>query len=60
MGKTAPIVLSFVVLFCCRIFGMDSKTDEVTENYFTCDNGEEISLNLQNDGFDDCSDGSDD
>ena len=60
MSKTAPIVLSFVVLFSVLGYiAMDSKTDEVTENYFTCDNGEEISLNLQNDGFEDCSDSSD-
>ena len=60
MSKTAPIVLSFVVLFSVLGYiAIDSRTDEVTENYFTCDNGEKISSNLQNNGFEDCSDSSD-
>ncbi len=60
MSKTAPIVLSFIVVF--SVLGyitLGPRSDDVTENYFTCDNGEKISSNLQNDGFEDCSDSSD-
>ena len=60
MSKAAPIVLSFVVVFSVLGYiAMDSRTDEATEDYFTCDNGEKISSNLQNNGFEDCSDSSD-
>ena len=52
MSKAAPIVLSFVVVFSVLGYiAMDSRTDEATEDYFTCDNGEKISSNLQNNGL---------
>ena len=60
MSKTAPIVLSFVVVFSVLGYiALDSNSDDSKEEFFTCDNGEKISLNLQNNGFEDCSDSSD-
>ncbi|MGB1689626.1 MAG: putative Ig domain-containing protein, partial [Candidatus Poseidoniaceae archaeon] len=60
MSKAAPIVLSFVVVFSVLGYiGMDSSSNESNEDYFICDNGEKISLDLQNNGFEDCSDSSD-
>ena len=42
-----------------RLFGLwILKQMRSSENYFTCDNGQEISLDLENNGIDDCSDGS--
>ena len=60
MSKTAPILLSVVVLFSALGYiAIDSRSNEDLENLFTCDNGEQISLDLQNNGFEDCSDSSD-
>lgn len=60
MSKTAPILLSVVVLFSALGYiAIDSRSNEDLENLFTCDNGEQISLELQNNGFEDCSDSSD-
>ena len=60
MSKAAPIVLSFVVVFSVLGYiAMDSSSNESNEDYFICDNGEKISSNLQNNGFEDCSDSSD-
>lgn len=63
MSKTAPIALIIILLF--SIIGYmaiditnDSDTDDETE-LFVCDNGDEISSDLQNNGFEDCSDSSD-
>ena len=60
MSKAAPIVLSFVVVFSVLGYiAMDSSSNESNEDYFICDNGQKISSNLQNNGFEDCSDSSD-
>ena len=60
MSKTAPILLSVVVLFSALGYiAIDSRSNEDLESLFTCDNGEQISLELQNNGFEDCSDSSD-
>ena len=60
MSKTAPILLSVVVLFSALGYiAIDSRSNEDLEDLFTCDNGEKISLELQNNGFEDCSDSSD-
>ena len=60
MSKTAPIVLSFVVVFSVLGYiAMDSSSNDSNEDFFICDNGEEISSDLQNNGFEDCSDSSD-
>ncbi|MGB0488452.1 MAG: hypothetical protein ACPGMU_04415, partial [Candidatus Poseidoniaceae archaeon] len=60
MSKAAPIVLSFVVVFSVLGYiAMDSSSNESNEDYFICDNGEKISSDLQNNGFEDCSDSSD-
>ncbi|MDC3290089.1 YHYH protein [bacterium] len=63
MSKAAPIALIVILLF--SIIGYmaievtnDSDTDDDTE-LFVCDNGDEISADLQNNGFEDCSDRSD-
>ena len=63
MSKAAPIALIVILLF--SIIGYmaievtnDSDTDDGTE-LFVCDNGDEISADLQNNGFEDCSDSSD-
>ena len=62
MSKAAPIALIVILLF--SIIGYmaievtnDSDTDDDTE-LFVCDNGDEISADLQNNGFEDCSDSS--
>ena len=60
MSKLAPVVLSFVVVFSVLGYiAFDSNSDDSVEDYFTCDNGEKISLELQNNGSEDCSDSSD-
>ena len=60
MSKAAPIVLSFVVVFSVLGYiAMDSSSNESNEDYFICDNGEKISSDLQNNGFEDCFDSSD-
>jgi hypothetical protein len=63
MSKAAPIALIVILLF--SIIGYmaievtnDSDTHDDTE-LFVCDNGDEISADLQNNGFEDCSDSSD-
>ena len=56
MSKTAPIALTFVLLF--SVFGyvaIDSNTNNTDDSpsssdVFVCDDGEEISADLQNNG----------
>ena len=60
MSKAAPVFLSVLLLF--SILGymtIHSISDDDSDEFFTCDNGEKISFELQNDGFEDCSDSSD-
>ena len=65
MSKTAPIALTVVLLF--SVFGyiaIDSNTNNTVDSpsssdIFVCDDGEEISVDLQNDGNEDCTDSSD-
>jgi hypothetical protein len=64
MSKTAPIALTVVLLF--SVFGymaIDSNTnnpdDPSSSDVFVCDDGEEISADLQNNGLEDCADSSD-
>ena len=65
MGKAAPIALTLVLVF--SVFGylaIDSGTNDDSNiddanNVFTCDNGESISADLENNGFEDCADSSD-
>ena len=60
MSKAAPVVLSFFVVFSVLGYiALDSNSDESEGDYFNCDNGEKISSDLQNNGFEDCSDSSD-
>ena len=63
MSKAAPVALIVILLF--SIIGYmaievtnDSENDDDAE-LFVCDNGDEISADLQNNGFEDCSDSSD-
>ena len=63
MSKAAPIGLIVILLF--SIIGYmaievtnDSGNDDDAE-LFVCENGDEISADLQNNGFEDCSDSSD-
>ena len=63
MSKAAPIALIVILLF--SIIGYmaievtnDSENDDDAE-LFVCENGDEISADLQNNGFEDCSDSSD-
>ena len=63
MGKATPIALTVILLFSA--LGYFSVTYYQTPNYdddsdlFICDNGDEIAADLENNGKDDCSDGSD-
>lgn len=65
MSKTAPIALTVVLLF--SVFGymaIDSNTNNTDDlpsssDVFVCDDGEEISADLQNNGLEDCIDSSD-
>ena len=65
MSKAAPIALTLVLVF--SVFGymaIDSRTNddsniEDANNVFTCDDGESISADLVNNGFEDCADSSD-
>ena len=61
MGKEIPITLSFLLVF--SVVGylvIDSNSEDSSEiETFTCDDGQKISLDLENNGIDDCSDGSD-
>jgi hypothetical protein len=65
MSKTAPIALTFVLLF--SVFGymaIDLNTNNTEDlpsssDFFVCDDGEEIPADLQNNGNEDCTDSSD-
>ncbi|MFL2961504.1 MAG: YHYH protein [Candidatus Poseidoniaceae archaeon] len=63
MSKAAPIALIGILVFSIvGYIAIDSNNEESTEaetNVFVCDNGDEISANLQNNGFEDCTDSSD-
>ena len=63
MSKTAPIVLTLVLVFSIlgyvAIDSNSNNTEDSSDNTFTCDDGEVISLDLQNNGIEDCSDSSD-
>ena len=60
MSKVAPVFLSVLLLF--SVLGymtIYSISDEDSDEFFTCDSGDQIPLELQNDGFEDCPDSSD-
>ncbi|MDC0556444.1 YHYH protein [Candidatus Poseidoniaceae archaeon] len=63
MSKAAPVVLIGILVF--SIIGyivIDRNNEEGNDTgdvVFVCDNGDEISADLQNNGFEDCSDSSD-
>ena len=63
MSKTAPIVLTLVLVFSIlgyvAIDSNSNNTEDSSDKTFTCDDGEIISLDLQNNGIEDCSDSSD-
>ena len=63
MSKTAPIALTLVLVFSIlgyvAIDSNSNNTEDSLDNTFTCDDGEVISLDLQNNGIEDCSDSSD-
>ena len=60
MSKAAPVFLSVLLLFSILGYmAIHSISDDDSDEFFTCDNGEKISFELQNDGFEDCSDSSD-
>lgn len=63
MSKTAPIALTLVLVFSIlgyvAIDSNSNNTEDSSDNTFTCDDGEVISLDLQNNGIEDCSDSSD-
>ena len=60
MNKAAPVFLSVILLL--SVLGymtIYSISDEESDAIFTCDSGDQIPLELQNDGFEDCPDSSD-
>ena len=60
MSKAAPVFLSVLLLF--SVLGymtIYSIPDEDSRELFTCDSGNQIPLELHNDGFEDCPDSSD-
>ena len=63
MGKEVPIVLTFLLVF--SVIGymiVDSNSDDENNSeieLFTCNSGETISAKLENNGIEDCDDGSD-
>ena len=63
MSKTAPIALIGVLVFSIvgyiAIDSNNSDAKETDTEIFVCDNGDEVSAELQNNGFEDCSDSSD-
>ena len=63
MSKTAPIALTLVLVFSIlgyvAIDSNSNNNEDSSDNTFTCDDGEVISLDLQNNGIEDCSDSSD-
>ena len=63
MTKTAPIALTLVLVFSIlgyvAIDSNSNNTEDSSDDTFTCDDGEVISLDLQNNGIEDCSDSSD-
>ena len=60
MGKSTPVLLSLVVLFSTvGYIAFDQIDSNQDRGIFSCDNGDEISNKLVDDGVEDCSDGSD-
>ena len=60
MGKPAIVALTFIFVFSILGYiALDFDSKEPQNEYFTCDNGEKIPLELQNNGFEDCLDSSD-
>ena len=62
MSKVAPIALSIVLVFSILGYiAIDSNSSDkdLEVETFTCDNGQIISSDLQNNGFEDCDDSSD-
>ena len=63
MGKEVPIMLTFLLLF--SVIGymiVDSNSEEENNSeieLFTCNSGETVSAKLENNGIEDCDDGSD-
>ena len=60
MSKAAPIALSFLIVFSVLGYvALNSNSSEANDEFFICDNGEKISSELHNNGYEDCSDSSD-
>ena len=60
MSKAAPIALSFLIVFSVLGYvSLNSDSNESSDEFFICDNGEKISSELHNNGYEDCSDSSD-
>ena len=60
MSKAAPIALSFLIVFSVLGYvSLNSNSSESSDEFFICDNGEKISSELHNNGYEDCSDSSD-
>ena len=65
MSKTAPIALTFILLFSAYGYmAIGSNTNDTdglpsSTDFFICEDGEEISADLQNNGLEDCTDSSD-
>ena len=60
MSKAAPIALSFLIVFSVLGYvSLNSNSSEPSDEFFICDNGEKISSELHNNGYEDCSDSSD-
>ena len=60
MSKAAPIALSFLIVFSVLGYvSLNSDSSESSDEFFICDNGEKISSELHNNGYEDCSDSSD-
>ena len=63
MGKEVPIMLTFLLVF--SVIGymiVDSNSEEENNSeieLFTCNSGETVSAKLENNGVEDCDDGSD-
>ncbi|MBT3657540.1 MAG: YHYH protein [Euryarchaeota archaeon] len=63
MSKAAPIALIGILVFSIvgyiAIDNTNEETKDAEDAVFVCDNGDEISADLQNNGFEDCIDSSD-
>lgn len=63
MSKAAPVVLIGILVFSIIGYIVIDRNNEQGNDtgdvVFVCDNGDEISADLQNNGFEDCSDSSD-